>query len=152
MQAQAESVCRSVDSLGTLHDPGFVVRICTNVVATHNNPRIRRLLWYMLLIPVLFSVFLWLLERMQPESMFRTRSMYMFGAIFRCMWSKACKQSILITPTTFCLFWCVDMLCKFFSASPWYTLTRLCMDIFSVFCGGGSCVAFGSFFSCVCLS
>jgi hypothetical protein len=34
--------------------------ICRNVEAT-DNQRIRRLLWYMLLIPVFFSVFLWLL-------------------------------------------------------------------------------------------
>ena len=31
------------------------------IEATNKNPRIKRLLWYMLIIPVVFSVFLWLL-------------------------------------------------------------------------------------------
>ena len=119
------------------------------IEATNKNPRIKRLLWYMLIIPVVFSVFLWLLGT------YATRE-YVPNSLDVHVWrnfsthvKQACKQSILITLTTFCLCCCVYMLCKFFSASLSSTLARLCTGIFSVFYGGGLCVVFGSFFWCV---
>ena len=51
---QADADCKSVDNFG-IHGQGLVLE------ATDKNPRIGRLLWYMLLIPVFFSLFLWLL-------------------------------------------------------------------------------------------